>query len=220
MRTYFSLAIFWLLPHLCLSQSFNTVSHQVNPNKVSIHLFTQEEPQPKVVIDTVFANRSIETEPEKQPPSISFQARLPLNQIALTSPFGYRTHPVTGEQNKFHSGVDLASSRDTVFSILHGVVEKSGYSVLLGNYVIVKHGEYTSTYGHLSTRFVLTDQPVKAGSPLGITGSTGRVTGEHLHFTVKHRNKYINPLLFLANISRINGSALLSALNNKSNINF
>lgn len=225
MKAYFSLASFWLLPFLCFSQTFNTVLHIEVPNKVNIQHLNIEDVQAEkeTNVDTVLGieSKSIEPDLKNDQHPIGFFARLPLNHISLTSPFGYRTHPVTGEKRKFHSGVDLASHQDTVYSILHGVVEKSGYSKLLGNYVQVNHGEYISIYGHLSTRFVLANDLVKAGSSLGITGSTGRVTGEHLHFTVKHNNKYISPLLFLANIINMNGKALLSAINTKTNnLNF
>ncbi|WP_183580301.1 M23 family metallopeptidase [Mucilaginibacter sp. X5P1] len=121
---------------------------------------------------------------------------LPLKHIYLTSPYGYRVHPVTG-QYKFHAGIDLRASHDTVFAIMDGIVSGVDYNPLLGTYIRLDHGEYQSCYGHLSQVFVLPGDTVFAGNAIAITGSSGRVTGEHLHFSVSYHHQNINPLEFL-----------------------
>jgi murein DD-endopeptidase MepM/ murein hydrolase activator NlpD len=123
-------------------------------------------------------------------------AVLPLRHIQLTSGFGYRVHPLTG-QYVFHEGIDLAARHDTVFAILSGRVQKEGHHVLLGVYIRLDHGLYQSTYGHLSRLFVLSGDSVKAGEPIAISGATGKVTGEHLHFSIQFKDHFINPLAFL-----------------------
>jgi murein DD-endopeptidase MepM/ murein hydrolase activator NlpD len=128
---------------------------------------------------------------------------LPLKQIQLTSGFGYRLHPVTG-QYKFHSGIDLRAHRDTVFAVLDGVVSSVAYNSILGVYIKLEHGEFQSSYGHLSEVFVLPGNTVRAGHFLAITGATGRVTGEHLHFGIQFQHQNINPLEFLFRLNQLN----------------
>ena len=125
---------------------------------------------------------------------------LPLHSLQVTSAFGYRIHPVTGRY-AFHAGIDLRARSDTVYAVLAGSVTQTGYNQLLGLFVQLNHGEFQTTYGHLSQFFALPGDSVSTGEPIGITGNTGRVTGEHLHFAVQYHNRYINPLKFLYYIS-------------------
>jgi murein DD-endopeptidase MepM/ murein hydrolase activator NlpD len=123
-------------------------------------------------------------------------ASLPLRHLSLTSPFGYRIHPVTGKYS-FHAGIDLRAHRDTVFAVLPGIVEAEGFDPYLGIFVRLRHGEFQTIYGHLSQLFVFKGDTIPPNGILGITGSTGRVTGEHLHFEVKFHGRPIDPLAFL-----------------------
>ena len=124
---------------------------------------------------------------------------LPIKNLRITSCYGYRSHPVTGKY-AFHAGVDLRAKHDTVFAIMDGCVSAAGYDDFLGIYVRQDHGNLQSSYGHLSQLFVGPGETVTAGEPIGITGATGRVTGEHLHFSIRYGNTYINPLKFLYQI--------------------
>jgi murein DD-endopeptidase MepM/ murein hydrolase activator NlpD len=121
---------------------------------------------------------------------------LPLPQLRVNSSFGKRIHPIT-RQPGLHNGVDLAASCDPVLSIMDGTISYTGYNFKLGNYIRITHGEFQSIYGHLSYIRVRPGEPVTAGEFIGITGSTGRVSGEHLHFSIRFKDKYINPLHFL-----------------------
>ncbi|WP_345955246.1 M23 family metallopeptidase [Mucilaginibacter sp. PAMB04168] len=121
---------------------------------------------------------------------------LPLRHMVLTSGYGYRVHPVTG-QFCFHSGVDLQARHDTLFAVMPGHVAFVGYDRLTGLHIRLASGDFTLLYGHLSQVFVLAGDSVNSYTPLGITGSSGRVTGEHLHFSVSYRQVPVNPLLFL-----------------------
>lgn len=104
-----------------------------------------------------------------------------------------------------HAGIDLAAHHDTVFSILDGVVQNCCYSDKLGLFVSVDHGgSLCSIYGHLSQWLVLPGDSITAGEPIGITGSTGAVTGEHLHFAVTYGNDWLNPLKFLYQTIHLN----------------
>lgn len=218
MKYIFSFASILIIPILGFSQSFNTVLLANNPNTITINKKIEtiegKSDLPES-INVAEGEYSMGLDAIDNFLSTNLFASLPLSTVTLTSSFGYRTHPVTKKQKSFHSGVDLVANRDTVYSILHGIVESSGYNKLLGNYVRIKHGDYSSIYGHLSTRFVETNDIVKAGLPLGISGSTGRVTGEHLHFTVKYKDTYINPLPFLSKIIKLKGRDLLSTIQTK-----
>jgi len=125
---------------------------------------------------------------------------LPLRHLMLTSGFGYRIHPVTGNY-AFHSGIDLRARNDTVFSVLEGRVMFVGYDGITGIHIRVKSGDFELLYGHLSQVYFLAGDSVNSGTPLGITGVSGRVTGEHLHFGVRYRQLSINPLQFLNSLS-------------------
>jgi len=96
-----------------------------------------------------------------------------------------------------HSGIDLRARHDTVFAIMDGRVSAVNFDPQLGVFIRLDHGELQSTYGHLSQVFVLPGDTVQAGLAIAITGSTGRVTGEHLHFGIQYHHQNINPLEFL-----------------------
>lgn len=120
----------------------------------------------------------------------------PLRHITINSPFGYRRDPFTGKK-KFHRGLDLHARNDEVFAMLDGMVINVGQDTTSGKYVTLRHGNYTVSYCHLSQTVVERGATVKAGTVVGITGSTGRSTGEHLHITCKLNGKDIDPILIL-----------------------
>lgn len=121
---------------------------------------------------------------------------MPMRVLQVTSTFGWRRHPVTGKAD-YHAGVDLSARSEPVYSILDGRVSAIGYSPILGNYIRIAHGEIQSIYGHLSFILVTAGQSVSGGYPVGITGATGRATGEHLHFSISAGGTHIHPLYFL-----------------------
>jgi murein DD-endopeptidase MepM/ murein hydrolase activator NlpD len=143
---------------------------------------------------------------QNKPPVKSEQevvlASLPLENFFLTSEYGFRSDPFSGER-KFHRGIDLKTNRSKVFSMLHGTVASVGNDSLLGNFVKIRHGRYESTYGHLSQAFVYEGENVLPGTIVGISGSTGRATGDHLHLTVQMGREYVNPVLLIQMISML-----------------
>ncbi len=118
---------------------------------------------------------------------------LPLKQLSITSDFGYRIHPTT-KHFQFHFGTDFRAHSDTVFAIISGHAT-IGYDAGLGINIKIVNNDFEFIYGHLSQ--VLAIDSVSAGEPIAITGATGRVTGEHLHLSIKYKNQYIDPLKFL-----------------------
>lgn len=120
----------------------------------------------------------------------------PLKQIRVNSSFGMRTDPFTGKPSK-HNGLDLHAKADEVYSMLAGRVKKVGKDKRSGNFVVLEYGDYTVAYCHLSKALVRKGDSVNAGDVVGVSGSTGRSTGEHLHLTCKYKGKYVNPSILL-----------------------
>lgn len=109
----------------------------------------------------------------------------------LTSAFSYRTDPITGEKNTFHPGIDIAKPGDVkVKAAADGVVTKSYVSRTYGEVVFIRHNineqVYETVYSHLrsGTRKVNAGDKVKKGDVIGMMGSTGNSTGQHLHFEI------------------------------------
>ncbi|MDR1127085.1 MAG: M23 family metallopeptidase [Treponema sp.] len=123
----------------------------------------------------------------------------PLRYFTVTSDFGIRRNPVTGNVNN-HNGLDLAAPMGTqVFATQDGIVSETGNDTIYGNYVVVKHeGNWASLYGHLSRIEVVQSARIQAGDPVGRVGSTGQSTGPHLHFELRQNGKAQDPgkLLF------------------------
>ncbi len=104
----------------------------------------------------------------------------------LTSPFGPRNHPISG-QYKNHDGVDIGASYGSdIWAAAAGTVILAGRNGGYGNCVIVNHGNgYTTVYGHMDSIAVSAGQSVAMGQVLGYVGSTGNSTGPHLHFEIR-----------------------------------
>lgn len=136
-------------------------------------------------------------------------------EFLLTSPFGVRTHPVTGDEDSFHAGVDgaLWNGRmllETGICAWRGgtVAEAANSDGPAGTNVAIRHdGGWVSRYFHLekeSLRVSCGDR-VETGALLGWMGKTGRATGEHLHFQLEKNGVPVDPLPILARTSSIEG---------------
>ncbi len=119
---------------------------------------------------------------------------LPTMSIRITDDFKYRIHPITGRRH-FHDGVDLAGNKgQKIFATADGEVVLAKRWGVLGNSVKIRHKYgYETLYGHLSDILVEVGQKVKKGEVVGTMGSTGRTTGTHLHYSVIHFNKKVDP---------------------------
>lgn len=120
---------------------------------------------------------------------------VPCTYTRLSSPFGYRWHPTTGEWS-MHKGVDFAAPTGTpIYATRSGVVTVATYSSTAGNYVSINHQDgYSSIYMHMTHYVVYAGDYVQAGQLIGYVGSTGRSTGPHLHFGISYRGEYVNPM--------------------------
>lgn len=118
----------------------------------------------------------------------------PLRSFVVSSSFGWRDHPFTG-QASYHKGIDLAAPFGTLaYPAKAGKVVKVGFNSIYGNYVIVKHSNnYESLYGHFRKTLVKEGQSVDKAVPLGEVGDTGMATGPHLHFEIYKEGELLNP---------------------------
>jgi murein DD-endopeptidase MepM/ murein hydrolase activator NlpD len=124
--------------------------------------------------------------------------RLPLRSFRLSSGYGPRINPVTGNL-RVHEGVDLAAPAGTeVYATADGVVTETGVDSIYGNYIIIKHaGDWASLYGHLQRIGVTLRSNVKSGMLIGWVGSTGQSTGPHLHFELRQNGRAQDPDKYL-----------------------
>ncbi|GBO52460.1 peptidase, M23/M37 family [Pseudanabaena sp. lw0831] len=108
-----------------------------------------------------------------------------ISPSVISSLFGARVHPVTG-QVRFHQGTDLAAPEGTpVVAAFSGRVEIAGWLGGYGLIVVISHGDTHETrYAHLSEVLVKPGQEIKQGNVIGLVGSTGMATGPHLHFEI------------------------------------
>jgi hypothetical protein len=122
------------------------------------------------------------------------QLGMPLNSSDITSSFGYRADPFTGE-TKFHAGTDFgAAMGDSVFATGDGKVVQAGENGGYGLSVTIDHGNGLETlYGHLSEILTSVGKQVSIGELIGLVGSTGNSTGPHLHYEVRQDGSPIAP---------------------------
>ena len=205
----------WVISCLAVSSAqaqFNTVSNngcRYKVKKVEEKLLPPANNQ----VDSVTVNlpqQETDSVDNKQKQWISSYSSItyPLKSIKDTSPYGYRYDPFTGKQS-WHNGLDLRAKNEPAYAMMDGIVEKIGYDNRSGNYVTLRHGNFYISYCHLSSIIVRKGEYVYPGIIVGVTGNTGRSTGNHLHLTCKKDGKSFNPAILLNLIEK---SFALSAL--------
>ena len=158
----------------------------------------------KSILSSVSSKKEAEpSQPTPKTPKIA----MPLNgDLTITSSFGERFHPILKE-NKYHNGIDLRANNQYVYSVLDGVISNVGWDYNGGGglFIKVRHNNaFETTYCHLSEVYYRQGEPVKAGFVIARSGNTGLSTAPHLHFSVKEKDKYINPINFLNDLITIN----------------
>ncbi|HEV2757238.1 MAG TPA: peptidoglycan DD-metalloendopeptidase family protein [Actinomycetota bacterium] len=116
----------------------------------------------------------------------------------ITSPYGYRTHPIFGDQ-RLHTGIDIGAGYGApVIAADSGTVAFAGVMSGYGNVIVIDHGGgLATTYNHLSAFYVGSGQIVSRGSSVGAVGCTGYCTGPHLHFEVRVNGSPVDPMPYL-----------------------
>lgn len=138
-----------------------------------------------------------------------FSVSFPLRSIKINSSYGTRIDPLTGK-TKQHLGIDLQARYEEAYAMFDGIVEKVGQGGPSGKYIIMRHGEYTISYCHLSKIYVKEGDYIFASDIVGITGNTGRSTGAHLHITTKLNGVHEDPFILLQYINDTKKEALLA----------
>ena len=129
---------------------------------------------------------------------IAIPSRRPIEKMSLSSSYGMRVHPITGKLAR-HNGVDIPAPYGTpIYATADGIVGRAQRLGGYGNYVEIEHGNAIETrYGHMSSFVVQPGQQVKKGDVIGYVGSTGRSTGNHLHYEVRIDGEPVNPMPFV-----------------------
>jgi murein DD-endopeptidase MepM/ murein hydrolase activator NlpD len=122
----------------------------------------------------------------------------PVHQGFISSGFGERQDPFTGE-GAVHKGVDFAGSRgDEVVAVAAGVITWAGDRAGYGRLIEISHGNgFTTRYAHNEKTLVNVGDTVTRGEPIALMGSSGRSTGPHLHFEVLRNGRQVDPATFI-----------------------
>lgn len=117
----------------------------------------------------------------------------------ISDDYGERIHPILGTK-QFHNGVDMAAPGGSpILAAYDGEVVAASYSSSMGNYIMIDHGNTLYTiYMHASALYVKKGDVVTRGQQIAAVGSTGRSTGNHLHFSVRLNGSYVSPWNYLS----------------------
>jgi hypothetical protein len=120
---------------------------------------------------------------------------LPVEGYPMTSGFGNRIHPIFGD-TRFHNGIDLGTPIGTpIRASASGSVSYADWDGGYGKAIVIQHvGGYETLYAHLDQFQVKVGDRVRNGQIIGLSGSTGYVTGPHLHFEIRRNEIAYNPL--------------------------
>lgn len=123
---------------------------------------------------------------------------VPVSSTRVTSGYGWRNDPFTGEKS-YHSGIDIADSKGTpIYASNNGTVIRAETDGSYGKYILIDHGGGIYTcYAHCSKLLVSEGDYVKKGTQIAEMGSTGRSTGSHLHFEVREGKNRVNPFNYV-----------------------
>ena len=135
---------------------------------------------------------------KKKQVKLTIPSRKPVEHFRLTSSYGFRSDPFRGRRAR-HKGVDMAGPRGTpIYATADGIVGRAQWVRGYGKYIEINHGnEIQTRYGHMSRLNVRPNARVKSGDLIGFMGSTGRSTGNHLHYEVRIAGEAVNPMPFM-----------------------
>lgn len=205
------LRILLITAGLCCSMTALAQFHTVTPHTARYRIERVEQGtagKTKEVTEKAVEDLSSDTASmRKQWIDSYLSVSYPLKEIHVTSPFGVRTDPFTKKRRK-HNGLDLRADRCETYAMMHGIVVKTGQDRVSGKYVTVRHGNFSVSYCHLSEWRVKKGDCVRPGDVVGISGSTGRSTGPHLHLSVRMGRRHINPVVLLQFIDETRRRAL------------
>ena len=178
---------------------------QINADVAEVNRQLDAEDAAAANLQAEIAKKQKQLEEERKqqnvtlPPTGSgYQWPLPSSCLTLTSAFGYRIHPISGQPHS-HTGIDVSAAGGTpIYAAKGGQVIMSEYGSGVnwsyGNFVVIDHGDGTTTlYAHMSSRAVSEGELVQQGQTIGAVGTTGNVKGAHLHFEVRINGQRTDP---------------------------
>ena len=157
----------------------------------------------EVITDSIVQDsleEDMNTQTDSMVTDVPLMVSLPLKDIHVNSPFGWRRDPMNRKKGRMHYGLDLRARYEDVYSMLPGTVTAAGTSSAGGNYVTIDYGICTCSFLHLSKIDVVNGQHVSAGQKIAVSGNSGkRTTGPHLHLSCKwsDTDKYFDPRILL-----------------------
>lgn len=184
---------------LSASAQFNTIApagSRLN-NKVSV----QDADKTAVVSNNTFQKKREEKAPVTEGAVNWYHPPLK-GKLHITSGFGKRQNPFGKKKSEHHNGIDLSAKAGTpIYAMLPGEVAHIGYDSRSGNYIKLRHGNFTVSYCHLIRKpNIPIGSKVLPGQTVAHVGSTGRSTGPHLHITIYNNGSLINPTIILDSI--------------------
>ena len=191
------------LIHIIVALSFmSVVSLGTHAKANDFHTITSRQASQKPLI--IKSIDSIPKDAEKQKERVEV-AKLKIHpplkgKLHISSKFGKRRNPVGRQATEYHFGLDLSAKAGTpIYAMLPGTVEAIGYDHRSGNYIKLRHGNFTVSYCHLIRKPKLPiGTLIPAGTSVAHVGSTGRSTGPHLHITLKHNGQVIDPAILFS----------------------
>ena len=191
---------------LSASAQFNTVG-RVNNSRALTTTYVKEAPSADT---TAIDNRIVVNEreaalpcPTQDSPAINWCHPPLKGKLHISSIFGSRRNPFGKSGHEHHSGLDLSAKSGTpIYAMLPGEVLAIGNDPRSGNFIKLKHGNFTVSYCHLIRKPSLKiGSHVLPGQPVAQVGSTGRSTGSHLHITLKRNGRVLDPAILLKALS-------------------
>ena len=172
---------------------------QINADVEEVNRQLDAESEAAAEIQAEIAQKQKQLEEQRRQNNITIDSETsylwPLpGYYRLSSLFGYRIHPITGEAHS-HTGIDIPAPGNTpILACKSGQVVTSAYHYSYGNYVVIDHGNGNSTlYAHMSSRAVSEGDMVTQGQTIGYVGTTGSSTGNHLHLEVRDNYTRVDP---------------------------
>ena len=172
---------------------------QINADVAEVNRQLDAESEAPAEIQAEIAQKQKQLEEQRRQNNITIDSETsylwPLpGYYRLSSLFGYRIHPITGEAHS-HTGIDIPAPGNTpILACKSGQVVTSAYHYSYGNYVVIDHGNGNSTlYAHMSSRAVSEGDMVTQGQTIGYVGTTGSSTGNHLHLEVRDNYTRVDP---------------------------
>ena len=172
---------------------------QINADVAEVNRQLDAESEAAAEIQAEIAQKQKQLEEQRRQNNITIDSETsylwPLpGYYRLSSLFGYRIHPITGEAHS-HTGIDIPAPGNTpILACKSGQVVTSAYHYSYGNYVVIDHGNGNSTlYAHMSSRAVSEGDMVTQGQTIGYVGTTGSSTGNHLHLEVRDNYARVDP---------------------------